>query len=192
MPRFDFGEFPVLMAERISLCEHTSDDVDDIFLIRSDAEVQRYNSVPDQTVAHTLKCIAEAQEKYRSKTEITWSVRLHSSRRVIGGVSVFDWKRYHRRAKVGYDLARDCWGKGYAQEAIRAVLRFAFESMQLNRMEIWTSTANARSLKLAARLGFTREGSLRRRILEDDGQFHDGAVFGLLHDEWSAGQGDAA
>ena len=62
---------------------------------------------------------------------------------------------------------------------------FGFEQMALNRIEIWTSVANLRSLRLAERLGFTRDGSLRRRILEDDGHFYDCAVYGLLRDDWS-------
>ena len=77
------------------------------------------------------------------------------------------WDRYHQRAEIGYGLAKDCWGLGLAQEAIRAVLRFGFEKMALNRIEIWTSAANLRSLRLAERLGFRRDGSLRDRILEE-------------------------
>src|SRR5947207_6554141 len=165
-PLFDFGEFPILMTPRLSLCEYSAEHLDDIFAVRSDPVVQLYNSAPHQTRAETLKFIDEERENYRLKKEVIWAVRLRESGRVIGSVSVFDWDRYHRRAAMGYDLARDCWGQGYAREAIGGVLRFAFESMRLNHMEIWTSAANARSLKLAERLGFTREGSLRNRIFE--------------------------
>lgn len=82
-------------------------------------------------------------------------------------------------------MAKDQWGNGLAQEAIRGILAFAFEEMDLNRVEIWTSAANERSLRLASRLGFTLDGTLRRRIVEDDRQFHDCAVFGLLREEWA-------
>lgn len=71
-------------------------------------------------------------------------------------------------------------------EAMRAVIGFGFENMALNRLEIWTSSANVRSLRLAERLGFTREGTLRKRILEDDGMFHDGTLWGLLRSEREA------
>lgn len=185
-PLFDFGEFPALTTQRLSLCEYSAEHLDEIFAIRSDAEVQQFNSASHQSRSETLKFIEEERENYRLKKEVIWAVRRLEPKRVIGSVSVFKWDRYHQRAAMGYDLARDCWGCGYATEAMRAVLRFAFESMRLNRMEIWTSAANMRSLRLAERLGFTREGSLRKRILEDDGRFHDCAVFGLLRDEWSA------
>jgi [ribosomal protein S5]-alanine N-acetyltransferase len=183
---FDFGEFPVLSAERVELVEYDVKYVEDIFRVRGDAEVQLYNSAPHRTLEDTLKFIAEELELYRQKKEIIWGILLRDSRRMIGCVSMQNWDRYHRRAEIGYDLARDCWGQGLAQEAIHAVLRFGFERCALNRIEIWTSSANARSLRLAARLGFTHEATLRKRILEDDGQFHDSTLWGLLHSEWSS------
>lgn len=183
-PIFDFGEFPVLATDRVELCEYDPKYARDIFSIRGDPEVQLYNSAPHRTLEETRRFIEEELEAYRLKKEVIWAVKLRESQRVIGCVSIQDWDRYHRRAAIGYDLARDCWGLGLAQEAIREVVRFGFESMALNRIEIWTSAANARSLRLAERLGFTKDGTLRKRILEDDGQFHDGAVFGLLQSDW--------
>mgnify|MGYP003792122115 CR=1 FL=1 len=56
--------------------------------------------------------------------------------------------------------------------------------MNLNRIEIWTAAENTRSIRLAERLGFTRDGLSRRRILEDDGTFRDGTIYGLLRSDW--------
>jgi ribosomal-protein-alanine N-acetyltransferase len=187
-PTFDFGEFPMLTTERVELCEYEAKYAHDIFAIRGDPEVQLYNSAPHRTLEDTLEFIQQEREAYRRNAEVIWAVQLRDTRRVVGSVSIFDWDRYHRRAGLGYDLAKDCWGLGLAQEAIRAVLRFGFEKMALNRIEIWTSAANLRSLRLAERLGFRLDGTLRKRILEDDGQYHDCAVYGLLSDEWSARQ----
>ncbi|MBC8063548.1 MAG: GNAT family N-acetyltransferase [Chlorobia bacterium] len=183
-PTFDFGSFPVLETERLQLCEYDVKYVDDIFAIRGDPEVQLYNSEAHKTKEETIEFIEEEQEAFRMKRELIWALKLKETLCVVGCVSMFDWDRYHRRAQIGYDLAKSCWGIGLAQEAVGEVLRFGFMNMSLNRIEIWTSTANARSLRLAERLGFTRDGTLRKRILEDDGQFHDGTVYGLLQSEW--------
>ena len=182
---FDFGAFPALRTERIELRELDATIVEDIFAVRSDPVVQLYNAVPHLTRDETLGFIAEQQTKYVRRTELTWALMVRDLGRVVGDVTLFDWDRYHRRALIGYELARDQWGKGFAREAIRAVLNFAFEQMALNRIEIWTSAANQRSLRLAQRLGFTLDGRLRKRILEDDGQFHDCAIFGLMRDDWA-------
>ena len=182
---FDFGAFPILRTERIDLRELDASFVADIFAVRNDPAVQLYNSAPHLTRDDTLGFIAEQQTKYLRHTEITWALLVRDLGQVVGDVTLFDWDRYHRRALIGYELAQNQWGKGFAQEAVGAVLRFAFEQMDLNRVEIWTSAANQRSLRLAQRLGFTLDGTLRKRILEDDGQFHDCAVFGLIRDEWA-------
>jgi ribosomal-protein-alanine N-acetyltransferase len=185
-PTFDFGEFPALSSARVELCEYDEKDAPDIFVFRGDPEVQLYNSAPHRTLEETVAFIREERELYKHKQEVIWAMKLKASRRIVGSVSVQHWNRYHRRAEIGYELARDCWGQGLAGEAIREVLSFGFDRMGLNRIEIRTSTANLRSLRLAERLGFTREGTLRKRILEDDGHFYDGAVFGLLRSECPA------
>jgi [ribosomal protein S5]-alanine N-acetyltransferase len=183
---FDFGDFPVLESSRTVLCEYQLGFVEDIFAVRGDAEVQLYNSAPHQSLDETRAFVEEQRAKYRAKTEIIWAIQLRESGRVVGSVSLFDWERYHRRAAIGYDMARDCWGQGLATEAIREVLRFGFEALALNRIEIWTAAENVRSVRLAERLGFERDGTLKRRILEDDGAFHDCAVFGLLRGAWAS------
>jgi ribosomal-protein-alanine N-acetyltransferase len=183
---FDFGAFPTLRTGRLDLVEFDAQFVSDVFIVRGDPIVQLYNSAPHQTREETLRFIAEQLAKYARRQEITWGLLVRELGRVVGCVTLFDWDPYHRRAQIGYDLAKDQWGQGLAQEAIHQILAFAFEEMDLNRVEIWTSAANDRSLKLASRLGFTLDGTLRRRILEDDRQFHDCSVYGLLRDEWSS------
>ena len=184
MTIFDFGAFPTLQTGRLDLVELEPEFVDDLFAVRSDPVVQLYNSAPHVARDETQRFIAEQREKYLRRQEVTWGLLVRELGRVVGCVSLFEWDAYHRRAQIGYDLAKDQWGHGLAQEALRAVLQFAFTRMDLNRVEIWTSAANERSLKLAGRLGFSLDGTLRRRILEDDQQFHDCAIFGLLREQW--------
>lgn len=182
------GAFPTLQTARIDLVELDPKFVDDLFAVWSDPVVQLYNSAPHEARDETRRFIAEQREKYARRQEITWGLLVRELGRVVGSVSLFEWDAYHRRAQIGYDLAQDKWGIGLAQEALRGVLHFAFAEMDLNRVEIWTSAANERSLRLAARLGFTLDGTLRRRILEDDQQFYDCAIFGLLREQGLGGR----
>lgn len=190
-PVFDFSDFPRLSAARVLLCPLEPEHAADVFAFRSDPEVQLYNSSPHGALGETLALIEEEREAYHRRQALTWALVLKSSARVVGLVSVFEWDRRHRHANLGYELARAHWGQGLAREALLAVLRFGFEHMALHRFEIRTSLANARSLRLAERLGFWREGTLRERILEDDGAFYDCAVFGLLREAWERSALDA-
>ena len=67
-------------------------------------------------------------------------------------------------------------------EALTAAIRFGFAEMLLNRIEAQTIADNASSTRLLGRLGFAREGTRRRYSWEEDGTFHDGAIYGLLRD----------
>ena len=69
-----------------------------------------------------------------------------------------------------------------ATEALTAVIRFGFSEMQLNRIEAQTIADNRSSTRLLGRLGFAREGTRRRYSWEEDGTFHDGAIYGLLRE----------
>src|SRR5690606_20120061 len=91
--------------------------------------------------------------------------------------------RQTRRAEVGFMLGRAHWGRGFAQEAVRAVLRFAFDRMDLHRVEADTHPDNAASLRLLERLGFRREGHLRERWFTF-GAWSDSVLLGLLRSEF--------
>jgi len=82
-------------------------------------------------------------------------------------------------------LGRKHWGAGYMLEAMRGLVRFAFEEMQLRRLEAEIDPRNAASAKLLERLGFVREGLLRQRW-DLKGEVTDSGLYGLLRAEWAA------
>ena len=179
---FDYSAFPVLVTDRIILRDLRHEDAADLLVFRGDAEAQRFNSEPLETLEQTVALIDEVRAGYADQTAVPWALTLKSSGRVIGLFGYHNWDRYHRRADIGYDLARDQWGQGLATEALTAAIRFGFAEMLLNRIEAQTIADNASSTRLLGRLGFAREGTRRRYSWEEDGTFHDGAIYGLLRD----------
>ena len=85
----------------------------------------------------------------------------------------------NRKASVAYYVGADYQGRGIASSAVRALLRYAFRVLDMNRVELRCVPANLPSVRMAERLGFTREGVLRQAELLD-GVFMDHAVYGLL------------
>jgi ribosomal-protein-alanine N-acetyltransferase len=84
---------------------------------------------------------------------------------------------------MGYDLWPDYWGQGLMPEALRALLRYGFEVMELNRVEATTHTENQRSMRVLEKLGFQREGVLRDYYCRE-GMYNDQVLFSLLRREW--------
>jgi ribosomal-protein-alanine N-acetyltransferase len=190
-PLFAFEAFPVLTTERLVLRELVPEDAPDLFRFRSDAEEQRFNSEPLRTVAAALALIEELRTGYAAGQQVQWGVTLAGEGRVVGLMGINSWERGHRRAEIGYDLARPLWGRGLAGEAVAAIVRFGFERLRLNRIEAFTIADNVRSVRMLERLGFRREGLRRELTLEDDGLFHDGTIYGLLRREYAPSPGSA-
>ena len=179
----EFTEFPVLQTERLILRDLEPQDAADVLVFRGDPYVQRYNSRPLKDLSEALDFIQEHDAMYLRQDGILWGVTLKGPGRVIGSVGFGQWS-YSNRAMLGYDLAHEYWGRGIASEAVREIIRFGFGPMRLNRIEAATIEDNHESRRLLDRLGFTLEGIRREYSLEDDGQYHGSAMYGLLKSEY--------
>ena len=186
MELFDFGPFPTLLTERLVLRELTPADPACILVLWGDPEVQHYNGPLLANLDEAQAVIAELRAAYAARSQIAWAVTLRERLGVLGVVDFHEWDRHHRRAEIGYSLARSSWGQGIASEAVRAVIRFGFARMHLHRIEALTIADNLRSVRLLEQFGFRREGIRREYSLEDDGAFHDSAIYGLLEQEAAA------
>ena len=92
----------------------------------------------------------------------------------------------HGEAWIGIGLGeRAYWGKGYGSDALRVLLRFAFQELNLHRVTLNVFEYNARALRTYERLGFTVEGTVRE-ALRRDGRRWDLIFMGLLRKEWEA------
>jgi ribosomal-protein-alanine N-acetyltransferase len=103
----------------------------------------------------------------------------------IGVVGLSELSRRDRRAVVGTWLGRRWWGSGANFEAKALVAHLAFERLGLERLGAYADLENGRSQTALERVGFVREGLLRRWHRHGD-TAHDVHVFGLLRAEWAA------
>jgi ribosomal-protein-alanine N-acetyltransferase len=91
----------------------------------------------------------------------------------------------HRRGDIGYALAREYWGHGYATEAVRAMIEFGFEHLNLNRIEARAVPANVASTRVMQKAGMKYEG-----ILSESGFFkgayQDVALYSILRSDGRA------
>jgi [ribosomal protein S5]-alanine N-acetyltransferase len=176
--------FPVLRTKRLVLRELSAADAADVLVFRGDPEVQRYNSEPVRDVEVARTFIEELRRGQAEQKSLTWAVTLGDGEPVIGDAGFYFWNRYHSRAEVGYELARSQWGRGLGAEAVAEIIRFGFEQLGLNRIEASTIADNVESIGLLKKLGFHLEGLRRQYSWEDDGSFHDSAMYALLKDQW--------
>ena len=87
---------------------------------------------------------------------------------------------------IGYALGKEHWGKGLMTEAVRAVLRYAFETLCLEMVTVYHYPFNHRSSRVIEKCGFHYEGTLRRGTTRFDGQVLDNVCYSLLREEYEA------
>jgi ribosomal-protein-serine acetyltransferase len=104
--------------------------------------------------------------------------------RLVGviGFHAVDWA--NRSTRIGYWIAEACQGKGTMTEATRALVDHAFFAWRLNRVEIRAATENERSRAIPERLGFLREGTLRK-VERIGNRYLDCVVYSMLAADWS-------
>jgi RimJ/RimL family protein N-acetyltransferase len=177
---------PTLTTERLALRWLDDGDLPSLFEIFSDPKVTPYVTIqPVHELAGAAKLLREIQQGFSSQTLFQWGVARREDDRVIGTCTLFALKAEHKRAEIGYALGSSHWGKGYITEALGALLRFAFGTLGLHRIEADVDPRNAASIRCLERLGFRREGYLRERY-HVNGEIQDSVLFGLLRPEASA------
>lgn len=98
------------------------------------------------------------------------------------GINSIDWK--NSVATVGIFIGdKSCWDKGYGTDAMRVLLKFIFEQMNVNKVKLFVYSFNPRAVKSYEKCGFVKEGVLRQEIFRD-GKHYDEYVMGILKEEY--------
>lgn len=161
-------------------------DAADLFAVFSDPEVFRYIPVGGwKHVDEAHQRMARDIDKMAAGDYIRLAVERREDARVLGEVLLFNFARDSRRAELGYALGRKAWGMGYASEALVPLVDYAFEHLDLNRLEAVINPVNTASARVLGRLGFQHEGTQRERYVER-GETSDGGLYGLLRREWQS------
>ncbi|HEY2156328.1 MAG TPA: GNAT family protein, partial [Isosphaeraceae bacterium] len=107
--------------------------------------------------------------------------------RVVGSTRFMNIVPAHLRVEIGGTwLARPAQRSGINREAKWLMLRHAFETWGLRRVEFKTHASNVQSRTALARLGAVEEGILRKHMVMPDGSERDSVYFSVLDDEWPA------
>jgi [ribosomal protein S5]-alanine N-acetyltransferase len=175
---------PTLQSERLRLRPFTDADGDALFALHSNARVLRYwDSPPWEDRARADRFLATCRQMADEGTGARLALDRTSDDAFIGWIGLSRWNPDFRSAALGYCLDEPAWGHGYATEAARAVLRWAFDTLDLNRVQAEADTRNIASARVLEKVGFVREGTLREDCIVD-GDVSDSWVFGLLRREW--------
>ena len=175
---------PTLPTARLRLRPFDDADANALFTLHSSAYVLRYwDAPPWSEPGHAERFITACRQMAEDGTGARLAVDRVSDEAFIGWCSLNRWNPDYRSASLGYCFDDAAWGHGYATEAARALLRWAFDTLDLNRVQAETDTRNAASARVLEKLGFVREGTLREDCVVN-GEVSDSWVYGLIRREW--------
>jgi RimJ/RimL family protein N-acetyltransferase len=183
MPHEGFTE---LAGPRVALRRFHLGDVATFVAYRSSEQVARFQSwdapYPREEGERFIREIARDHPDTAGEW-FQFAVGLRATGQLIGDCAAMPQAGDPRQCEIGFTIAPDYQGRGYATEAVRLLLNYLFTERGKHRITAYCDPRNAASVALLERLGMRREGHLRESTWAK-GQWTDDLVYGLLRDEW--------
>ena len=175
----------IVKTDRLALRPLEGSDYDFIQKLRKRPEYFEYENdraYNDNEIIEQFKSFLEGTKKLPDKGSIQWIVINNDVK--IGEVhlwcnwdSTLEWE-------IGWHFLFEYWGKGFATEAAKAILQYAFAKFRINRIMACPNAANTKSVALCERIGMIKEGRVREVKLIN-GVYYDETIFGILKREFT-------
>ncbi len=173
---------PTLQTDRLLLRPYTEHDAAELLPLIGAREVAATTlRIAHPYTRHDAKAFFELT---KDPDKVWLAITLRGDGRQIGGIGM-RVDQQHKHAELGYWLGVDYWGKGYATEAGREMIRYGFEELGMHRIFASHFRHNPASGRILRKLGMRHEGCQREHLLKW-GEFVDSELYGLLRQEWEA------
>lgn len=180
-----FKDYPTLETERLILRLFNDSDVEDLYEMCSDELVTKYLNFETYTsITDAYERLEVVKKEYEElHVPPVWAIELKDTGKVIGSIGFLHVKENHSYAEIGYLLHRRYWNKGIMSEAVKEVLKFGFEKMELNKITIDCDSRNIGSYRVMEKNGLVYEGTLRQQRF-NKGEYVDVKVYSILKEEY--------
>ncbi len=173
-----------LETKRLLLLEVTPESKAYILSNYSDEEIMQHLGLnSDEELQAEKKKLSKGLTNYTTTFKY-FLLRDKENNNTIGSCGLFRWYPDHNRAEIGYSMTDTTYReKGLMKEAVAAIVQYAFDHMDIHRMEAFAGPENTPSVKILEGLGFKYEGLLREHYLRN-GIYEDSACYSLLKHEF--------
>ncbi len=169
-----------LRTERLLMRKYSSEDIPSLVRLLNAQEVAATTlRIPHPYTENDAQALLKGTESPAKFGMFEIATGQH-----VGGIGL-SVDEQHKRAELGYWVGVPYWGRGYATEAAREMLRHGFEDLGLNRIFAGVFGGNHTSANVLRKIGMKHEGTLRQHYLKW-GEFLDDECYGILAVEWKA------
>ena len=135
--------------------------------------------LPSSLANHEARFDAEAAEPRRDRA--TWAIEVQGE--LIGQCGLGRIDHFNRRCELGIAIGREYWGKGFGQDAVRTLIDYAFDHLNMNRVALQVLADEPRAVTAYHKAGFSDEGRLRQHAWVN-GAFADEMMMAVLREDW--------
>jgi [ribosomal protein S5]-alanine N-acetyltransferase len=180
MSNFSFLPFQNLESDRLLLRQITAADVNEMYAMRSNAEVMKYIPRPLATShEEALEHIKLLQTNLEKNDSINWAITIKGTPKLIGLIGHFRIRWENFRSEIGYMLLPEHHGKGIITEAIALGIQYGFNEMNMHSLEGIIAPENIASARVLEKNGFVKEAHLIENEFYD-GKFLDTVIYSLV------------
>ena len=148
----------ILKGNLVSLGVILREDLGQVWLWYNDRKVRRYLSFPGEIFFYEDELEWYEALRREKKNEKVFAIVENSSRSFVGLVGIHKIDPHNGHAELGYFLGREHWGYGYASEAVKLALQYAFEWLNLRKVYAHVFGTNGASIKVLEKNGFQLAG----------------------------------
>ncbi len=176
----NFSPFPDLETERLLLRRVSKNDAYEIMQLRGNAETMKYIPRPlVKNIEDALVHVALINEKNDANEGINWAITIKNNPKLIGIIGHYKIQKENFRTEIGYMLLPEFHNRGIVSEAIRKVVDYGFDVMNLHSIEAVIDPRNFASEKVLQKNNFVKEA----HFIENEfaqGKFWDSVIYSLL------------
>jgi ribosomal-protein-alanine N-acetyltransferase len=180
MLTINFHPFKNLETERLLLRRISEADVHEILELRGNPETMKYIPRPvATTLEEALAHIKMINDKIEANEGINWAITIKGNPKLIGVIGHYRIQPENHRCEIGYMILPQYNGQGLVTEAVKTVVAYGFDNLQMHSIEAIIDPNNKASERVLQKNGFIKEA----HILENaywDGKYWDTVIYSLL------------
>ncbi|RNL54224.1 GNAT family N-acetyltransferase [Pedobacter jejuensis] len=153
----NFKPFPILTSERLTLRKLAIDDQQDIFALRTDAEINKYlDRAPSKTIEDALNFINKVNENIEKTMAFYWAITFTDTKKFVATICLFNFSGEKNSCEIGYELVTKFQNQGIMKEAAQIVINYVFNTLKVRNILAFTHRDNQNSTKLLLKLNFVK------------------------------------
>ncbi len=173
---------PFIVGDKIYLRPLEMEDIDSFVLWLNDEEVRQYLSMTSPL--NKIREKGWVENLYKDDRSTVLGIVVKENDQLIGNIGMHRISIPHRQAGMGIFIGdKACWSKGYGTEALKLMMGYGFDQLNLHRLHLTVFSFNARAIRTYEKVGFKREGVFREHLYRN-GKYHDVYYMAILENEW--------